>query len=205
MNIQTIIVGSIKTNCYLISDKNNCFLIDPGGDAELIIDKLKIDNLQLDFILLTHGHFDHILALKELALAYPTAKICVSPKDGLMVSHLSSQAAMFGFRASDLNLNYAELKDGQEIEFAGQNIKVIETPGHTPGSVCYLMGNTLFSGDTLFYRSVGRTDLPGSSSAQLSESLIKLSKLLEATKVLPGHGPRTTIGQEKKRGYLRTL
>jgi hydroxyacylglutathione hydrolase len=200
MKIEKIVVGIIKTNCYLVSMSGNCFLIDPGADATEIIKKLK--NLKLDFILLTHGHFDHLLAVQEVIDAYPDAIIYLNPKENPIIKFTPNQSKALGQNIKDFNLKFKSIKDGDGVNFEDKKIKVIATPGHTPGSVCFLLGDTLFSGDTLFNQNIGRTDLLGGNSEQIKQSLNKLAKLPDDTIVLPGHGPETTIVHEKQFGYL---
>lgn len=203
MYIQTIIVGQIATNCYLVSDNQNCILIDPGGEALKIIEQ--IGDKKLKAILLTHGHFDHVLALKDLCKRYPTAKIYLHKSDQILASQASTQAKMFGIDTPKIDRLFVDIKDGKEIYFGKQTIKIIETPGHTPGSVCYLLDDNLFSGDTLFYRSIGRTDFPGGNMEQMKQSLAKLAKLSDEIKVFPGHGELTIIGNEKRFGFLAKI
>jgi hydroxyacylglutathione hydrolase len=200
MKIEKNVVGIIKTNCYLVSINGNCFLIDPGGDAAEIIKKLK--NLKLEFILLTHGHFDHLLAVQEVIDAFPDTTIYINPKENPIIKFTPNQAKAMGLNITDFNLKFKSIQDGDEVNFEGKKIKVIATPGHTPGSVCYLLDNTLFSGDTLFKQNIGRTDLLGGDSEQIKQSLNKLAQLPDDTRVLPGHGPDTNIDHEKQFGYL---
>lgn len=200
MCIEQITVGQLETNCYLVWQDSDCFLVDPGGDADKIFSYL--DSLNLRFILLTHGHFDHILALSEIAKTYPDAQTYVNQNDAYLLENLEEQAKIFGLKASVQNLKFTYIKDGQTIKFGKKKTQVIATPGHTPGSVCYLLDDSLFSGDTLFYNSIGRTDFPGGDMTAMQKSLQKLSQLPENTKVLPGHGLATTIKNEKLYGYL---
>lgn len=200
MRIQTFQVAPIGTNCYLVSDDmKNAFIIDPGGDSDLIIENAK--DLNVKYILLTHTHYDHIGALDEVSQAFPEAEVAVHQieKDALYdaAKNLSVGFNLTYEYAGDVHL---ELNDGDELVFGKAKIKVIHTPGHTAGGVCYFVEDLLFSGDTLFKSSVGRTDLPGGDAVTLLQSIKeKLFTLPGKTTVYPGHMGQTTIGWEKQR------
>jgi len=201
MEIITLEVSPIGTNCYIVYQGKESIIVDPGGDADIIISNISSLELEVKYILLTHTHFDHIGALNDLKKAFPEAKLGVHEleKDAL---YDSSKNLSFGF---GLNYKYTgtveiEFKDGDEIDFGPFKIKVIHTPGHTVGGVCYYIDNVLFSGDTLFQSSVGRHDLPGGNSVTLISSIRnKLFTLPGSTKVYPGHMSSTSIGWEKQR------
>jgi glyoxylase-like metal-dependent hydrolase (beta-lactamase superfamily II) len=178
-------------------------IIDPGDEAGKIVTEMrKIKDLKLDYILLTHGHFDHVLAVDELKRKFPETRIFVGQKDQEILANLSKQSYFLSQKIKDPVSPTETVQDGDTLNFGKDKIKVIETPGHTPGGVCYLIGDHLFSGDTLFYHSHGRTDLPTSNNDKMSESLEKLAKLSENIRVFPGHGPETTIREEKLLGFL---
>lgn len=198
MKIDIIKVGLLKTNCYLVTQAKSCFLIDPGGEADKILEKLK--GYELKFILLTHGHFDHILALQEITKVYSRVKVYLNKSDWSLTNNAAKDASTFGFNVKYNSMQYCNTPN--KLNFGNKQIKIIETPGHTPGSVCYLLDDILFSGDTLFYHSIGRTDLKGGNLTVMQKSLQKLAKLPENIKILPGHGTTTTIAQEKQYGYL---
>lgn len=183
MLIKTIKVGSLQTNCYILSDEatREAVVIDPGDEAKLILPALQ--GLKVKAIVLTHGHPDHFGAVAEVKKA-TGAPLLMNWDDGW-------------FLKPDGQLN-----EGQEIAIGKTLIKVIATPGHSLGSVCLLVDDQLFSGDTLFADTYGRTDLPGGSEKAMQKSLRKLAALPIATPVYPGHGEATTIGQEKERGTL---
>jgi hydroxyacylglutathione hydrolase len=201
MELITIEVAPIGTNCYILHNGTEGLIVDPGGDADLIISKLVSLDIKVKYILLTHTHFDHIGALDEIKAAFPDALLCVHEleKEAL---YDPARNLSIGF---GINYKYSgqidlELKDGEEIEFASTVIKVIHTPGHTVGGICYHLDDMLFSGDTLFHSSVGRTDLPGGDSVTLLSSIRnKLFSLPGSTKVYPGHMDSTSIGWEKQR------
>lgn len=200
MIIKRFIAGRLENNIYLVADEKSgeAVLIDATQDLPEIQKAVKDLGVKVKYILLTHGHFDHILGLNSLkkSLNAP-AVIC---KDDLVISdNINEFTRLFGLPDSVPPKYDMYIKDGDEILLGSYKIKVIHTPGHTEGGVCYLVDGKLFSGDTLFRGSVGRTDLFGGNFNKLSDSIKnKLFKLDDKTEVFPGHGDMTTIGFEKK-------
>ncbi len=200
MIIKRFIAGRLENNMYLVADEKSreAVLIDATEDLPEIQKAVKDLGVKVKYILLTHGHFDHILGLNSLkkSLNAP-AVIC---KDDLVISdNINEFTRLFGLPDSVPPKYDMYIKDGDEILLGSYKIKVIHTPGHTEGGVCYLVDGKLFSGDTLFRGSVGRTDLFGGNFDKLSDSIKnKLFKLDDKTEVFPGHGDMTTIGFEKK-------
>jgi glyoxylase-like metal-dependent hydrolase (beta-lactamase superfamily II) len=196
MEIITRSLGVFAANCYVLRTNDEAIVIDPGGNPEPILPD--IGDRQLLYVVNTHGHYDHIAANNELKAHYDS-KLVVSKEDHQMILNpqlnLSVMVdAPFISVAPDQLLN-----DGDTLQIADHVLQVIATPGHTPGSICLLVGDRLFSGDTLFRFSVGRTDLPGGSDTALRESVLnRLYVLPDETRVYPGHGEKTTIGEEKK-------
>ena len=187
MKITTIPLGLYQTNCYILAEGDRCLVIDPGDEAEKLLAFLQRQSLSVEAILLTHGHFDHVGAVKRLA-AETDCRVFLHEQE------LTLPAAMTAGK-----LYYTDCyKEGDRLTLAGLTFEVLHTPGHTPGSVCLRFGEDLFSGDTLFAGSCGRTDFPGSSPADMVRSLSRLSKLEDELKVYPGHGEATTIGEEKR-------
>ncbi len=201
MKIGTILLGDVKTNCYIISNEETKegIIIDPGDNAGLIIKKLEEDNIKPVGILLTHGHFDHIMAGPKLSEHYDIPMYGYIEEGELVKDFILNAAYLIGSKFT-MKLSHF-FNDGDELLLAGYKLKVIHTPGHTKGSVCFYIEdeNVLISGDTLFYNSVGRTDLPTGDGMMLLRSIEKiLMALPEETKVYPGHGALTSIGYEKK-------
>lgn len=193
MIIKTIPTGMIEENCYIVMDENTNegFLVDPGADAEILANVVENIKMKPKFILLTHGHWDHIGAVVELKDKF-NIPFYISANDNDMIQ--SGQDTYGSTPSPD-----GYLKEGDTFKFADKTIRVIETPGHTPGGVCFLVDKSLFTGDTLFNGTIGRTDFVGGSFETLVSSVRrKLATLPEDIKVYPGHGPSTTIGLEKR-------
>ena len=201
-----LVVGQLQENCFILFDENkDAFIVDPGASSEVIIEAIEKNSLNIKYILLTHGHFDHVGAVATLAKKFK-APIYLSKKDRkFLESPREVRGSSFGMEIEAADVDVFE-KDGDEIPFSDSIIKVIETPGHTLGSVCYLLNNYLFAGDTLFNGSIGRTDFPESDHALMIESLKKLKELDDDIYVLSGHGPESQISYEKMANpYLRNL
>ena len=194
--ITCVVVGLLETNCYLVKcdAEGSGVIIDPGDDSSRIVEECRRIGLRPELILLTHGHIDHTNAAGDLRGTFDCEVAC-HHLDEEMVR--SSGPALWGLERHACQVD-RNVSDGDVIVVGTRGFKVIHTPGHTPGSVCYLLDNVLFSGDTLFRGSIGRTDLPGGSEEEILRSLkVKLGKLDSTVKVFPGHGPPTTIGYEK--------
>ena len=188
LKVYAMALGDYQTNCYIIHDESskNCCVIDPGYDADFILEKLDSLGLTLEAILLTHGHFDHVGAVKELA-AETQCAVYIHPEDLSMPPMMTAGPLYY-------TKTYAE---GSQLKLAGLDIAVLHTPGHTPGSVCLLTDTAIFSGDTLFQGSCGRTDLPGGDWDTIVESLTRLGSLDKNYTVHPGHGMNTNLTFEK--------
>ena len=195
LKVHAMALGDYQTNCYIIHEETSkkCCILDPGYDADFILDKLDSLGLTLEAILLTHGHFDHVGAVKELA-AETQCDVYIHPEDLSMPPMMTAGPLYY-------TKTYAE---GTQLKLAGLDLGVLHTPGHTPGSVCLICENTIFAGDTLFRGSCGRTDLPGGDWATIVKSLKRLASLEGNFWVYSGHGPTTTLRDEKKYNpYMR--
>lgn len=200
MNYQLVIVGPLETNCYVYfcPETRECAVIDPGAEADQIFPLITHLNLKPVIILNTHGHVDHTGANVEIKDRY-RAPIAMHQDDlPLLEENIQLEfGLMLGAKPTPRPDRL--LMDGDEVRVGQTSLKVIHTPGHSPGSVCFYTPGILFSGDTLFCGGVGRTDLPGGSWKDLIRSLrTRVLTCPEETVVLPGHGPRTTIGEEKE-------
>ena len=200
-SIKSVVVGPVDVNCYVLKDKatGKGAVIDPGGHVERIMSLINDMKADIAEIIITHGHFDHIGALDELRNAVGCGA-SIHELDAEML--LKSRKNLSIFMGTDAIFRPAErlLKDGDVIRFGESFLKVIHTPGHTSGGICLYDGDkVLFSGDTLFAGSVGRSDFPGGDHYQLIESVVKaLAEVKDETVVYPGHGPETGMGYERK-------
>ena len=197
MLIKTIPVGQLEENCYVVTNEATLesVVIDPGDEANTILDYLESNKLKCVAIMLTHGHFDHVGAVDAVA-EETDATVYMNELDDAK-RHQNNHSS---YTLRDGGIYYS---DGDVIDAAGLSFHIIATPGHTPGSVVLLCGEHLFCGDTLFAGSIGRTDLEGGSSAQMADSLRKLAQLPipRETQVLPGHGEFSTFGAELDNNY----
>lgn len=180
-------LGMLQTNCYILSNGNRCLIVDPGDEPERVLAFLEQNGLTAEAILLTHGHYDHVGAVRAL-VAELDCDVYICEADLSLPSHMTAGPLYHSHTYSD----------GDRLTLAGMEFTVIHTPGHTPGSVCLLFGMDLIAGDTLFEGSIGRTDFPGSDHGAMLHSLEKLKKLPDEVRVYPGHGPATDMGQEKR-------
>jgi glyoxylase-like metal-dependent hydrolase (beta-lactamase superfamily II) len=204
MLLKRFVVGELDTNCYLIAceESKKAVVVDPGseGEADLVLDILKKKDFMLKYIINTHGHGDHIGGNRELK-SLTSAKILIHELDAeMLVDAKKNLSFLIG---KELISPPADqfLKEGDEITFGSLKLKIIHTPGHTPGGICLVLDDIVFTGDTLFAGGIGRTDLPGGSYDDIQKSIKdKLLKLGDDKIIYPGHGPSSTIGKEKK-GY----
>ena len=189
LKIHVLQLGAYMTNCYIIHDERSsaCCVIDPGAKAEKVLALLQQEGLTLEAILLTHGHFDHVGAVK--ALREQTGCAVYLCEDDLM---------MPGNMTAGPLLYTDSYGDGDTLDLAGLQIRVLHTPGHTPGSVCLMTEDAIFSGDTLFAGSCGRTDLAGGNENALKTSLHRLRDIKQEYRVFPGHGIATLLSREQE-------
>ncbi len=193
MKIISMQVGPIMTNCYILIDEESkkTAVIDPGEDADRILAALREEDSQVEYILLTHGHYDHTTAVPELHAALPQARIYIHQADA---NGAGSKLFPLASQVEDLLL----YDEGDTLALGGLTIQVLHTPGHSPGSVTLQVEDVLFSGDTLFAGSCGRTDLPGGSYDQMMASLKRLGELEGEFRVLPGHNIPSTLDRERE-------
>ena len=201
LTVSRLVIGMVGTNCYLVWDEETKegVIIDPAENGQFILAKCQEAGMRLTAILLTHGHFDHIGAVEEIRRAVPVPVYVGKKEEKLLGDPELNLSRAFGSRAEVSQASL--LKDNQILQLAGRNWKVIGTPGHTKGSVCYYLEEEkiLFSGDTLFFESYGRTDFPTGSLKELRKSVVEtLFRLPDEVIVYPGHEAQTTIGHEKK-------
>ena len=196
MKIDSIMVGPIMTNCYLLSDETAgvCALIDPGDEAPRVLDMVARSGCQLQYILLTHGHFDHTTAVRPILEQYPDLPVYINEKD-VVDGRVGDMELVFS-RLPEHNQRYYH--DGDTLTLGSLTVTVLETPGHSKGSVCLVVGDVIFSGDTLFRCSCGRTDFPGGSMEKMMASLRRLGQLEGDLRVLPGHMEASTLDRERR-------
>ncbi len=199
MILESLPTGPLQVNCYILGCETtrHAAVIDPGGDVEQILALVKKLNLKVQMVINTHGHFDHIGGNRQLIEA-TGAELLLHRDDEKLLGLAADHAAAYGLNA-EASPQAQRLLEGDEVLPLGElMIRVLHTPGHTPGGVCLLVEDQLIVGDTLFAGSIGRTDLPGGNHQQLIDSIqVKLLPLPDSTGVHPGHGPATTIGREK--------
>jgi glyoxylase-like metal-dependent hydrolase (beta-lactamase superfamily II) len=197
MDLKTLAVGPLETNCHIVWDEASklAMVIDPGDEPDRIMDYA--EGLEIKYIVLTHAHFDHAGAVPEIKQATGAA-IALHPGDMEAYRSVSEQAAFWGFQSDPMPEPDIMLDEGDKLALGALSFKVLHTPGHSPGCICLLGEGVLFSGDTLFKGSVGRTDLPGGDMEQLKASFRRLLELPPETRVLPGHGPASTISEESR-------
>lgn len=208
MEIKVFVEGPVDANNYLIIDEKSkeAVLIDCSSGRQEFINSIKNSGVNLKYILLTHGHFDHILGVDKFKEVFGTDAYIA--KEDIEQVELTPKfmPILAGIEAVEIKSIHNYLKDGDIIKVGDIEIKAIATPGHTPGGMSYLIGDKLFSGDTLFHRSIGRCDFPGGSLDTIIKSIKeKLFTLPDNTEVFPGHGEKTTIAYEKKYNEILNL
>lgn len=203
INVKSVLLGEIANNCYLITDTetNKSALVDCTESSAKMLDF--IGDADLEYIFLTHGHFDHIGGVKEIKEKFG-AKVVISRQDEPMLS--SGKLSLAAFCGGVQNNTNADIlvEDGDVIELGKTSIRVMATPGHTKGGVCYIVDDCIFTGDTLFFCSCGRTDFPGGSFDEIKQSLNRLAELKGDYKLYPGHDRVSTLDFERKNNpYIR--
>jgi len=208
MIFETIVVGHLAVNCFVLGCESTkeAVIVDPGDDAGRILEFVKKKGLTVKYVINTHGHFDHIGANGQV-IAATGAPLLVHEADTTFLSRAADVAVMYGLKAENSPQPADFLRDGMTISFGSCSMKVLHTPGHTPGGCCLYLESEgkVITGDTLFADSVGRTDFPGSSHEALIDGIRKkLLVLPDETVVYPGHGPSSSIGHERRHNeYLQ--
>lgn len=192
MKIKVLPVGQLSTNCYLLEDEQTglAAVIDPGDEAPGILSQIKADGVRVSLILLTHGHFDHVLAVEALHAEFPEAKVYIHAED-------ARGAGGHPIALADRIAGLVHYDQGDRLTLGSLTVDVLHTPGHSRGSVVLRVGGVLFTGDTLFAGTCGRTDLAGGDNVQMLASLKRLSLLEGDYQVLPGHGEGSTLDRER--------
>jgi hydroxyacylglutathione hydrolase len=198
--VKRLVVGSLSANCFIVGKESTGegIVIDPGGNSDSIWQAISETGLDIKIIVLTHGHSDHIAALRDIQ-DKTGAAVAIHIEDADFLEGHGSVSSQFGISYRTPHPPERLLRDGDVIEVGGMSFKVIHTPGHTPGSICLLTDFGVFTGDTIFRRGIGTTLMPGSSRPQLLNSILKRLMILpDDTFIYPGHGHETTIGAERR-------
>jgi len=197
LKVEVLEVGPYFTNCYLVSDETHALLIDPGDDSLRIEQFIEKNNAEVEKIILTHGHIDHISALPHIK-EITGAPVLIHPGDAEMLTDAKANLSAFHSNAFTADAADGFLNEGDTIEVGRFQFRVLQTPGHSPGGISLVTDGVVFTGDALFWGSVGRTDFPNGNHDTLIQSIkTKLLTLPDNTVVYSGHGPKTTIGHEK--------
>ena len=207
IKVERFIVGEIGANCYFVSDNEMqvSFLVDTGDYSRKVIERVKeFGEDKLKYILLTHGHFDHIGYASQMREMFPSAKIVIGKYDAHFTNEDDLNLAYhFGLTQEHFDADIL-VDEGSELDFGTEKIKVISTPGHTKGGVCYILGDSIFTGDTLFKGSIGRTDFPTGNIKEMKKSIERLKALDGDYKIYCGHDDVTTLDFERKNNmYMR--
>jgi hydroxyacylglutathione hydrolase len=198
MIIKSLVVGPLENNCFIIGDDSTkeVLVIDPGDEPDRILDLINENNFKVKYIICTHAHFDHVGAVPDLKNE-TGAKIVIHRDDLEIYRSATDQAVFWGYNLDPLPEPDMFVSEGDKIEVGNLRFEILHTPGHSPGGICLYGESILITGDTLFAGSVGRTDLYGGDIEKLKKSFRRLMSFPDKIRILPGHGPETTIGQEK--------
>ncbi len=204
MELHSIALGPFQANAWLLVDggTRHAMLIDPGDEPETLLSWIGEKGVELKYLIATHGHLDHVAASREVAAEFGL-KLHIHKNDLPILSRLRDSRLGLGLPPVDPPESTEILEEGKEIRLGNLSFRVVHTPGHTPGSVCIHGHGLIFTGDLIFMGSVGRTDLPGGNTEELKLSLKrKITVLPDETRILPGHGPETTVGNEKRMNFF---
>ena len=195
MKIEQCTVTPFESNCYILQSADGVVLIDPGGDTSTILKIL--NNRPVLAVLLTHGHYDHIGALNDILAQHTAVQVYIGKADKAYLYRPSLNLSVMSDTPFTYKGEAVAIEEGQ-FSIGGLSFKALSMPGHTPGFVIYIIDGTMFSGDVLFFNSIGRTDLPGGDWNVMMKSLARFVDITDDLRVLPGHGPETTLDQEKQ-------
>jgi hydroxyacylglutathione hydrolase len=206
MIVKTIVVGPLQVNCHIIGDETTgkAMIIDPGDEPDIIVDAVRKKNLTVEYIVCTHGHFDHVGAVADIKKE-TGAKIVLHQDDLEIYDSAAELAHFFGLDLEPQPAPDILVTEGDHIVIGTLNFAVSQSPGHSPGGIVLYGEGIVITGDTLFAGSIGRTDLPGGDERAIRKSLGRLMSLPEGTAVLCGHGPSSTIGREKKENPFASM
>ena len=203
MLIKSLVVGPLQVNCFVISDEKTgeSMVIDPGDEPDRIIDVIKGNGLKVKYIICTHAHFDHVGGITEIK-DETDAKIVIHQEERELYNSAMDQAAFWGYELAPLPEPDMFVREGDKIEIGHLSFEVFHSPGHSPGGICLYGEGVVFTGDTLFAGSVGRTDFYGGDINKLKKSFLRLMSLPPDTKVFCGHGPASNISREKASNFF---
>jgi len=206
MIIKKLVVGPLENNCYIIGDENTreALVVDPGDEPDRILEIIGENNLILKYIVCTHAHFDHIGVVNDIKKE-TDASVVLNAEDLFLYTNVKTQASLWGIEVESLPAPDIFVSEGDTLKLGNLKFEIFHTPGHTPGGICLYGENILITGDTLFADSVGRTDLHGGDLEKLKSSFKRLMSLPDKTRVLPGHGPESTIGREKVNNFFSDI
>ncbi len=197
--IVDLTVGPLQTNCFVIADtvSGEAMVVDPGDEPDRIMDVVHENSLKVKYVVCTHAHFDHLGAVSDIK-AETGARVVLHRDELGIYASARDLAVLWGFDLDQLPPPDMLVGEGDKIDIGGSHFEIFHSPGHSPGGICLYGESIVVTGDTLFAGSVGRTDFPGGDIDKLKESFRRLMSLPEQTRVLPGHGPETSIGHEKR-------
>ncbi|GBE31143.1 putative metallo-hydrolase [bacterium BMS3Bbin05] len=203
VGIKSLVVGQLEENCYVVYDESSgeAMVIDPGDEPDRIIDLISEDNLAVKYIVCTHTHFDHVGAIPELKKE-TGAKLIMHGDEKEVYAAAKDMAAFWGYDIDELPEPDMFVREGDSVGLGSLKFEVLHTPGHSPGGICLYGEGILFSGDTVFAGSIGRTDFPGGSIDKMKDSFRRIISLPDETRILPGHGPATTVGAERNENFF---
>jgi hydroxyacylglutathione hydrolase len=203
MKIENIVVGQLQVNCYIVYDEESldALVVDPGDEPGKIINFIEERKLKVSHIVCTHAHFDHIAAVRRLK-EKTGAPVILHKADLHIFMRADGQASLWGFTIEQPTEPDLYVNEGDEVAVGKLQLNVLHTPGHSPGGISLYGEGVIFTGDTIFAGSVGRTDFPGGSITELKKSFSRIISLPPETRILPGHGPLTTVEREKKHNFF---